>query len=134
MADHTYVILAGSNCGDRSRALGLLRRTLRSVGETVESQAVPTPDLTGSGAPYLNMIFVLQTALEPEGLNALFKDLERQAGRTPRSKALHRVELDADLVAADGRILRWCDLESAHFGLCLKTLPPWWQNEIKNYR
>ncbi len=97
--------------------LRLLLPTLL-VSTAYETEAVgrqPQP-------PYLNAVVVAETRLDYDTLHAQVKELERQHGRTPQSKAQGAIPLDIDIVAWNGEILRPRDWEQPYFTIGLNEL------------
>lgn len=55
---------------------------------------------------YLNAVAMGCCDMPCEALNALLKEYEKQAGRTPQMRALKLVPIDIDIVVYDGFTLR----------------------------
>ena len=91
----TYLGL-GSNMGDREenlkRTIDLLKQRLRirQVSPTYETEPIGNVDQPR----FLNLVCEVHTRLEPEGLLALAKGIERKLGRTGKSGAPRPIDID----------------------------------------
>lgn len=118
MSIHHTDICLGSNVGPRRQkvldSVDALKEfcEVRSVGPLVESD-----DITGRGAPYVNLAVRCTTALGIEEFGAKLHELEVAAGRLPSSKAEGVMPLDADIVVWDGAVVNRRDYNASFFRL-----------------
>jgi 2-amino-4-hydroxy-6-hydroxymethyldihydropteridine diphosphokinase len=63
------------------------------------------------GSSFLNQVALLTTSLSAAELKRLFKEIEREAGRTPEEKAQEIVRLDIDLLTYGDTLLKAEDME-----------------------
>ncbi len=119
---HHATICLGSNCNDRRANIdaAIERIAAHCRVETV-SEIHESPDVSGRGAPYLNCVVTVQSALDQQGLAALLSQCEAMGGRTPQSRATGIMPIDIDLVIIDGRIVSQHDYESPYFKLCTSS-------------
>lgn len=122
---HTLSLLLGSN---HPRREAMMERARCELGKRLDivalSDVVATPDVKRSGNHYLNQIVVVATALDVAQVQTMAKDIEARLGRTPLSKAAGTIEIDIDIVDADGRTLRPQDASQPYYKLCLPSLSP----------
>jgi len=104
-----YLIALGSN--QRHARFGSPRRVLAAALERLEAEgarviAAAAPIETAPVGPsirrYANSAAVIETNLEPEGLLALLKRIEREFGRRPGGQRWRARVLDLDLVLWTG--------------------------------
>lgn len=119
---HRVAVCLGSNVARKreilEEAVGELDRlcTIECRGIAVESD-----DVTGRGAPYINMAIVCRTHMGIEEFGAMLHSLEIRAGRTATSKSEGIMPLDADIVLWDGAVVNTRNYEADFFRLSLKT-------------
>ena len=88
-------------------------------GDTLTTAAEPARD----NVTYQNCAALLTSEKEIEEVKALFKDMERQAGRTPESKRLGIIPLDIDILTYDNQVIKAEDLRKKYVQLILRSLP-----------
>jgi 2-amino-4-hydroxy-6-hydroxymethyldihydropteridine diphosphokinase len=113
----TRVWLAlGSNLGDRAAYLASARTALPEAGVILirESRVVETEPLGITDQPrFLNQVLEAETALEPEPLLRVVKDIEQGVGRVARQRWGPR-EIDIDILRYDGRTVDEAGLRIPH--------------------
>lgn len=135
-----YLLLLGSNQGDRAAALARARAELarlpgaRLIAVSRIYESAPHPPGPGAGGRYLNQAVKISAPLSPMGLLVQAKRLEAAAGRRPGRRWGPR-PLDVDLLEC-GRLrlkTRWLVLphpriKSRAFVLApLSELSPRWR-------
>lgn len=121
---HRYIICLGSNF-QASEHLAAARKMIAALagdvvwGDTLTTAAEPARD----NVIYQNCAALLTTEKEIEEVKALFKDMERQAGRTPESKRLGIIPLDIDILTYDNQVIKAEDLRKKYVQLILRSLP-----------
>lgn len=121
---HRYIICLGSNF-QASEHLAAARKMIAALagnvvwGDTLTTAAEPARD----NVTYQNCAALLTTKKEIEEVKALFKDMERQAGRTPESKQLGIIPLDIDILTYDNQVIKAEDLRKKYVQLILRSLP-----------
>lgn len=121
---HRYIICLGSNfqAGEHLAAARKMIATLAGDvvwGDTLTTAAEPARD----SVTYQNCAALLTSEKEIEEVKALFKDMERQAGRTPESKRLGIIPLDIDILIYDNQVIKAEDLRKKYVQLILRSLP-----------
>jgi 2-amino-4-hydroxy-6-hydroxymethyldihydropteridine diphosphokinase len=106
---HRYLIALGSNVrhvrfGSPRRVLAAALKRLQAEGVEVLAVApvVETDPVGPSIRRYANSAAVIETALEPEAVLALFKRIEREFGRRARGQRWRARVLDLDIVLWSG--------------------------------
>lgn len=127
----------GSNAADAIRRVGHAAAILSGRMTVVAMTSIfVTPDIHATllhpplvGRPwYANAVACIQLPTPPlsiasiPALNAFLKDLEREMGRHKEHKAIGLVNIDIDLVAAPGRILRPADFLRPYYHPRVLTL------------
>ncbi|MDE6811550.1 MAG: 2-amino-4-hydroxy-6-hydroxymethyldihydropteridine diphosphokinase [Muribaculaceae bacterium] len=111
-----YVISLGSNCGFREQHLLHALNSLAELSDSIYSSThYESPALGGSAPHYLNAVAEIETSLGVEDLNRILKSLEVSEGRDELARAEGKVPLDADIVIADGEIIRPKDFSQFFF-------------------
>lgn len=121
---HRYIICLGSNfqAGEHLAAARKMIAVLAGDvvwGDTLTTAAEPARD----NVTYQNCAVLLTSEKEIEEVKALFKDMERQAGRTPESKRLGIIPLDIDILTYDNQVIKAEDLRKKYVQLILRSLP-----------
>ena len=121
---HRYIICLGSNfqAGEHLAAARKMIAVLAGDvvwGDTLTTAAEPARD----NVNYQNCAALLTSEKEIEEVKALFKDMERQAGRTPESKQLGIIPLDIDILTYDNQVIKAEDLRKKYVQLILRSLP-----------
>lgn len=114
--DERVVVALGSNLGDRlgNLSLGVSRLEEEGFGLDSLSSVFETPAIGFlDQPPFLNMVTVGTTGLDPQGLLSLLQSIEEEAGRERGFSNAPRT-LDLDLVFFKGRILREAGLRVPH--------------------
>lgn len=107
-----YLIIIGSNT-DREKNIDLATRSIENVsdnvffGRTVETEPVNMPN----SQTFLNKGIVMFSDIDVEELNSICKEIEKKAGRTPEDKKQGIIKLDVDIVIANNKVLKPCDLK-----------------------
>ena len=96
----------GSNQGDRLANLraaraALERPTLRVTAASSVYETEPQGEITDQ-AEFLNACLRIETELDPEGLLAACKEVERDLGRTPGGPRHGPRPIDVDVLLLDG--------------------------------
>ncbi|MCB0882871.1 MAG: 2-amino-4-hydroxy-6-hydroxymethyldihydropteridine diphosphokinase [Thermoleophilia bacterium] len=116
-AGHAYWVGLGSNLGDRGAALQGALDALRAEGVCVEAVSpvfeTAPQDLVDQPA-FLNAAARVRTRLDPRGLLALLKRIERTLGRVPEGVRFGPRPIDADILLWDGGAWRDEALEIPH--------------------
>ena len=109
---HEAVLALGSNLGDRE---GFLRLAVQELGPVRRSQVWETDPIGGPErqGPYLNMVVVVRTDLDPFALLRRCQRVERLAGRVRDVRWGPRT-LDVDLLFYDDMVLSSDDLTVPH--------------------
>lgn len=111
-----YVIGLGSNCGFREQHLLHALNRLAEISDSIyTSTHYESPALGGGKAHYLNAVAEIETDMTPEILNRELKALETEEGRDDLARSEGRVPLDADIVIANGEIIRPKDYSQFFF-------------------
>lgn len=111
-----YIISLGSNHGFREQHLIRALNYLAEISDTIYSSThYESPALGGGKEHYLNAVAEIETSLALEDLNQMLKELEISEGRTPEARKEGYVPLDADIVVADGKIIRPKDFSQFFF-------------------
>lgn len=112
----TYVIGLGSNDGDREYHLRNALNFLAEISDSIyTSTHYESPALGGGKAHYLNAVAEIGTSLPQDKLNELLKKMELEEGRDDAARSEGRVPIDADIVIADGNIVRPKDYSQFFF-------------------
>lgn len=108
------VISLGSNVRGQRRKniIEASERLMELIGaaKLAESLIHPTAPLNPRHRPYLNYVVAIETSPVCDCLSCerLCKQLEKEAGRTPRSKECGEMPLDVDLLYWNRRMIRPC--------------------------
>lgn len=99
---HRYLILVGSNSSDRKEKItAATDRIVRlSGGSAIVSQIIDSPDFSGVGADYLNVVILLDSEMNEDCLLELFDKMEISMGRNRNDPKT--VSIDIDIVITDG--------------------------------
>ena len=114
--EHTCLLCLGSNFEGiyhLKKAETALNRLLPDIywGEIIETKAEGE---TIGLDPYQNRLALLHTSLGIDDLKELFKQIEKENGRTKESKKNGVIPLDIDLLTYDNHILKPKDLEKEY--------------------
>src|SRR4029079_3441069 len=118
---HRYLIALGSN--QRHARFGPPRRVLAAALERLAAEgvrvisaapAIETDPIGPSIRRYANSAAVIETALEPEALLALLKQIESEFGRRPGGQRWRARVLDLDVVLWSGGAYASADLTIPH--------------------
>lgn len=113
---HIAILCLGSNIGNARACLHQALEALDAVGcVRSASEAYTTPDDTGRGNAYTNMVVSLATESRLDRLCDFLHSLETAAGRIPASKAMAVMPLDIDIVVWDGTIISPYDYSRPYF-------------------
>jgi deoxyguanosine kinase len=115
----TVWLALGSNVGDRAAHLRKALENLREIaGGSLRVSKIYETEPVGPGPqdPYLNLCVRLATVLNPRQLLEFCKTAETRIGRIPRGRWAPR-EIDIDILAYEGQMLREADLTLPHPGL-----------------
>lgn len=96
-----------------------MRKAMEWIKETFNSckfsEVYITDAERGATGKYHNAVALAYTLLSCEETVRLFKEYEKNAGRTIDMKPLHIVPIDLDLVICDRTVLRPADMASEYF-------------------
>lgn len=113
----TVVLALGSNLGDRAYNL---RRAVDAIGDIVrivcvspmhETAAVDAP---AGSPPFLNLVLIGTTSLEPESLMRALLDIEKRLGRVRRGVRNAPRVIDIDLILHGATRMRTPSLTLPH--------------------
>lgn len=114
--NHTAILCLGSNVPPRDERLS---NAVEAIGRIAVLQLprcrVESDDITGRGAPYVNISLRCTTDLGREEFEACLKDIERDMGRTAESRSKAVMPLDADIVVWDGVVVSPRDFNAPYF-------------------
>lgn len=111
-----YVIGLGSNDGDREMHLRNALNFLAEISDSIyTSTHYESPALGGGKAHYLNAVAEIEIPLTADELNDSLKSMETAEGRDRAARAEGRVPIDADIVIADGKVIRPADFSRFFF-------------------
>jgi len=107
------VLSLGSNLGDRYFYLAETERYIEEkIGAVVEKSSVYETESWGFDAPpFLNQVIVVQTSLSPWQLLEKLQNIEKQFGRTIKSKTVnqkttyHNRTIDIDILLYDNQTI-----------------------------
>lgn len=121
---HCCIICLGSNVEPEknfAEAVGKLSARFPDIrwGSTVDTEA----EGKGAVGRYLNKAAEIRTAMGQDELTALFKQMERDQGRTPESKRMGVVPIDIDLLVYDGIWLKPRDKDLIYVRRAMAELP-----------
>ncbi|MDE6450521.1 MAG: 2-amino-4-hydroxy-6-hydroxymethyldihydropteridine diphosphokinase [Muribaculaceae bacterium] len=108
------VISLGSNINGKE---SIISRALDTLGVKIAEATPPymDPDDNDNTRPYLNIVAVIETDMDYETARTHFKQIEKEAGRTPSDKATGLIPLDIDIVIFNDRIIKPEDFERPYF-------------------
>ena len=96
-----------------------MRKAMEWIKDTFNSckfsEVYITDAERGATGKYHNAVALAYTLLSCEETVRLFKEYEKNAGRTIDMKPLHIVPIDLDLVICDRTVLRPADMASEYF-------------------
>lgn len=116
MTVHSAYICFGSNAGCREDNIRAACRRVASVALSMRcSQPVESPDASGIGAPYINMVAECRVAVSLDEFRAILRRFEADGGRTATSKARGVMPIDIDIVEWDGSILSLPDHDRPYY-------------------
>lgn len=120
---HRCIICLGSNDGGKEK-LATALATLCSRFEVVKQGLVirTSAEEDASAGTYFNQALIIETGAKAEELREVFKQIERENGRTPASKQMGIVPLDIDLLTYDETVLRPNDLQKKYVMEAMKSL------------
>ncbi len=108
----------GSNLGDRFAALRRAMELIREeAGEIIATSSVWETEPWGFDADeqFLNMVIVLETALDPKGLIQRFRSIEGRMGRKKSGGGKYESRIiDLDILFWDDRVISIPGLEVPH--------------------
>lgn len=111
-----YVVVAGSNADDSrlnvEKAVKFIAKQWKILRK---SEIYTTPDFLGSGKSYNNAVIEFESEIATEAMEIIFKEYEKEEGRTPEAKTAGHVPIDLDIVVCDGEILRIKDFNTRYF-------------------
>jgi 2-amino-4-hydroxy-6-hydroxymethyldihydropteridine diphosphokinase len=120
MKQYSVFVALGSNLGDRAAFLQAAAMRLRRLPSTraVQHSSVYESDPYGKKDQprFLNAVTELDTALTPEQLLPLLKEIENDVGRVPGERWGPR-EIDLDILIYDGLVVDQEELHVPHADL-----------------
>lgn len=118
---HNVEIMVGSNTPDRHRKINEAVCYVKSIlCFPRTSELYETPDFSGLGADYLNVIVSGKWTGRLDRLNKQLRDKETELGRDRSDKI--NVAADIDIVVADGKVLKEKEYNSAAFRLGIEYI------------
>lgn len=112
----TSVLVIGSNYGDR---INNVKKAIDFLGDRYEilncSEIYESPDLLGTGVPYLNAVVEISISNDEDEVNRVLKKFETDSGRDTVRRSRGEVPVDIDIVIWNEKIRRQKDYESAYF-------------------
>lgn len=123
---HTFYISIGSNVEHADRRVNdAIRMLCDTFDSAAHSSIYTTKPLGGKNvADYTNAVVRGISPLDFEELNPRLKEYERKCGRTPEKSERGEIEIDLDIVVADGEILRKRDFDAIHFQKGYREMNP----------
>lgn len=114
----------GANTPDKKQRLADAMLAIAQIAHIENQTPIYETAAEGSVAtlPYANALMLIETSAEYEALRATFKQWERNAGRTPESKAQGLIPLDIDIVVWDEQVIKERDMEFEYMKLGMKLL------------
>ncbi len=115
---HRAVICIGSNTPDADSLVTAAEKTLADIATVKRcSERYTSPDDTGRGADYLNMVMMLDidTDTDLATFRSRLAEIERELGRTPESKPSAVMPMDIDVVIWDNRVVSPYDFKKPYF-------------------
>lgn len=113
---HKYYVSLGSNTDLRDTIVeNAIARICDTFGNVRSSGIYHTPCWRGLGAEYANAVVCFESENTLDSLEVLFKNWEKDQGRTPEDSALHIVALDIDVVLYDDKVIRPRDMRRKYF-------------------
>ena len=114
----------GANTPDKKQRLADAMATIAQIAHIKAETPIYETPAEGSVAtlPYANALLLIETSAEYEELRATFKEWERNAGRTPESKAQGVIPLDIDIVVWTDQVIKERDMEFEYMKLGMKSL------------
>jgi 2-amino-4-hydroxy-6-hydroxymethyldihydropteridine diphosphokinase len=120
---HHATICLGSNTSDRADKLSAALSAIGIVAEiTAQGIATTSPDITGRGDDYLNMVITCTTNLALDHFSETLGKIESRLGRTPQSKSIASMPIDIDIVVWDNNIISEADFSRSYFTLSYASL------------
>lgn len=127
---HRLIITLGSNYNRQANiryAIGVLADLVPIVDRSEPVMTEPI-DFPYNADLFANIVLLCQTEGSQAEVLEILHRLERDCGRTSESRATHpeRIDLDADLIAWDGEVLKPRDLSRPylHDGLLALGIDP----------
>ncbi len=130
--DVAYIAL-GSNLGDRDAELARARVAIAALPDTrvIAESAIDETEPIGPAQPwFLNQMIAVETTLTPHELLRSLQEIERQAGRTRKTRWGPRT-LDLDIVCFARQSVHEPDLRVPHPELPNREF---WQRELAELR
>ncbi|MCM1377321.1 MAG: 2-amino-4-hydroxy-6-hydroxymethyldihydropteridine diphosphokinase [Clostridium sp.] len=120
------LVSIGSNTADRVKKLADAEECIRHRESKIEiKETTPfyeTSPIGGGNEPYLNAVIRMETELKADAINKIFKEIEKEMGRTEETRNRGEVPIDIDLVIFGNEILRQRDYNTTYFQEGLKKL------------
>lgn len=122
---HTAYICLGSNTPDCRQRIDRALQAIAHVGRiTAVSESGMSDDITGRGAPYLNVVAGCSVTVEMPQMRDALDSIERSLGRTAASKPSGVMPLDIDIVVWDGHVVSPADYDRPYFSTGYKLIRP----------
>ncbi len=101
------IIAFGSNLGDRTATIqsAISKLETLSTAPLIKSSIWESEPVGPSEHRFLNGAIVMTTSLPPHNLLTKLKDIEQQAGRSPKSRHWGPRELDLDIIGYDNLVI-----------------------------
>lgn len=113
---HTAILCIGSNAEPREKRIAEALGRLKEIATVTRSSTIAeSDDVTGRGAPYLNVVVECAVALEYKELLTRVGEIEKAGGRTEERSRIGIVDIDIDPVIWDWSIVSASDYRSSYF-------------------
>lgn len=120
---HTAILCIGSNVGPREVRIEDAIERMEDLCRVIsKSRCSESDDITGKGAPYLNMAVLCATDLGMDDFLARISEIEVIGGRRPDGSRIGVVDIDIDLVVWDGSVVSPDDFSRDYFIPLYKAL------------
>lgn len=113
----TVYLMVGSNSADAARKVAQAVEALRGEIDVFVSEPIVSPDYTGAGPDYLNVVVKAATDLTEARLKELALTIENDLGRDRvlEKSSPGQIIIDVDVVVYDGKILKFNEFDSEPF-------------------
>lgn len=117
------VLSIGSNMSPRKeRVAAALSRMCGVLDDAAVSDIYETPEIYGTGRPYMNAVIAGKTNLTADELKSLTKHIELVSGRDAAARKRGDVPVDIDIVIWNGEVARPNDYRQTFFKIGAEML------------